>query len=183
METGQATFMFFSNSADAAPGCGAREAIPHTQREKYTELAKIKHWRRALSNFHAKPEGPLFELDNRRWRTVEHYFQGNKFIKSHPEYYEQFALDSDSALSKGSGADARHAGRAVKMTEDHIKWWDEVKREVMWSGRWAKFTQNDDLATTLKLTDGAILLHRMTFRSSIVAEDDLMLLRDKLLGR
>ena len=49
--------------------------------DKYNALRKIKDWRKKLSNFWISP----FNLEGKRWQSVEHYYQGSKF-KSNPEY-------------------------------------------------------------------------------------------------
>ncbi len=59
--------------------------------------------------------------------------------------------------------------------------WDIRKAEVLARAQEAKFVQNPDCARILKLTDGALLTHRASFRSPVVHESGLMELRKKLL--
>ncbi|KAI9217836.1 hypothetical protein BC828DRAFT_240807 [Blastocladiella britannica] len=66
--------MFYSGSADKAPGKGASERITHP--DAYLALAVIPHWRRTLSNFHEYP----FQWHNSTWRTIEHAYQATKLL-------------------------------------------------------------------------------------------------------
>ena len=58
---------FYSKSADKKPGQGANEVVSGD----YTELAKIKDWRKVLSNFHYCP----FVFEGKTYNTIEHVFQ------------------------------------------------------------------------------------------------------------
>ena len=71
------------------------ETIPIEEVSNFTELQSIKNWRKILSNMYSDE----FTCDDKRWLTLEHYIQGNKF-KSQPEIYNQFTLESNSTLSK-----------------------------------------------------------------------------------
>ncbi len=175
-------FMFYSKSANAAPGRGAHETIHDAQCAKYGELAQIVGWRKMLSNFYTRdaPGHPLFELDGRQWRSVEHYFQAWKFAIVDPDYFNLFALNSGSQLALGDGLAARKAGRAVKLSAEAIADWDARKAAVMARAHRAKYTQNPDCARVLVLTDGAVLTHKASFRAAIEHEQGLMRLRDEL---
>lgn len=176
-------FMFFSQSKHVRAGTGVDEYIHPNDWNRYEELNNIPNWRKMLSNFFGRDANtPLFELDGRKWRTAEHYFHANKFL-SNPEYYEQFALDSGSILSRSDGNEARKAGRSVKMAANEKMTWDAgASRRALDRAQDAKFRQNPDLARVLMLTDGAVLKHRMSFRSPIVIEAGLMILRNALIA-
>ena len=94
-------FIFYSRSSDSKPGKGKRERLPDDKKSAYDELSKEKDWRKVLSNFYVKEKvdgvrPPLFELDGKKWASVEHYYHANKFKKNNKDYYNQFALGSGS---------------------------------------------------------------------------------------
>ena len=93
------TFQFYSKSVEKIrPGHGAGENISNEEEKAgtYKELAKISHWRRKLAN--EWNEAP-FKLDGHLWQSVEHYYQGSKFKKSHRDFYLQFSLASEAGAS------------------------------------------------------------------------------------
>lgn len=101
--TDDIVFMFYSKSADKNPGKGNGETIPAEKIIEFNELAKMKNWRKTLSNFYMKPKRDgevqhLFELDGLKWSSVEHYYHANKFKKNNPEYYRLFSIDSGSHI-------------------------------------------------------------------------------------
>ena len=57
-----------------------------------------------LSNFWEPPgkddTKALFHLGGHKWRTLQNYLQGIKYIKENHNYYLQFSLDSNSKISK-----------------------------------------------------------------------------------
>ena len=65
--------VFYSQSADKAPGRGAHESVDVPT--AYEGLAAIPHWRRVLSNFYEHP----FTFQEKTYATVEHAFQAQKF--------------------------------------------------------------------------------------------------------
>ena len=93
-----------------------------------------------FSNFWHSP----FELDGRRWRTVEHYFQA---MKSHDRKTQEFIR------GVGTPGMAKRAGREVKLR----KGWDGMKLDVMTRAVFAKFDQNPLLRATLLSTGDAPL--------------------------
>jgi predicted NAD-dependent protein-ADP-ribosyltransferase YbiA (DUF1768 family) len=158
-------FMFYSKSADKAPGYGSGEKMVESKKQDYAELAKIKDWRKMLSNFWIAE----FDLDGHRWTSVEHYYQGSKFQQNNPDFYLQFSLDSGSELSKNPEM-AKSAGgktgkvdgklfrpKNVKIDPDFFTG-DNANRK-MYDAQYAKFTQNADLKRLLLLTKEAKLMH------------------------
>jgi len=78
------------------------------------------------------------ELDGAYWRTVEHYFQAQKF-PGHPQ--------ADLIRESKSPMDAKWLGgdRSVPLRSD----WETVKDDVMRKGVMAKFTAYADIRAVL----------------------------------
>jgi len=158
-------FVFKSNSADKAPGKGVNEQLAkgHT----FTELSKIKDWRRMLSNFDVAEfdwsgEGVLPEPfpAKTRWNSIEHAFQGAKhWWKGHKKEALRFTLSGD--IGKGDGAEAQKNHKLVNMD---MAGWDDLSWKVMASASEAKYTQNPERMRMLKATAPAELFHLTTQR-------------------
>jgi len=158
-------FQFYSKSRDPEPGKGAGESIPDDKISEFKELSKIKNWRKMLSNFYESE----FTLDDKRWLSVEHYYQGSKFKKENPEFYEKFSLDSDSDISKdpnlaksAGGKSGKSKGKLIrpsniKIDKDFFK--NGRSSNEMKLAQMEKYKQNKELKKMLLLTKDAKLTH------------------------
>lgn len=178
-------FMFYSSSADAKPGKGSGEKMAKEDAIKFKELQLVSNWRRKLDDTYVAP----FTYDNKRWQTVEHYYQAAKFKKGYPDFYATFSLDSESDLAKdvkkamgAGGKTGRYEKellrpKEVKLDSDFYGGRDKVERA---NALLAKFDQNDDLKHMLIHTRNAKLLHFV--RGSEPEIDVLLMETRKKLG-
>lgn len=74
-------------------------------------------------------------LEGKIWKTVEHFYQAQKFHQT--EFEEIIRLQKTPMLAKQ---------KAHELLEKHpVLNWDELKEQVMYKGLLAKFTQNPEL--------------------------------------
>ena len=107
------------------------------------EFYSVREAYGAFSNFAPYP----FELDGLRWRTVEHYFQAQKFAgTAHVEAIRQTPSPMVAARMGRS--------RARPLRSD----WDLVKDEIMLRAVRAKFAQHAQLAALLLSTGDALIV-------------------------
>lgn len=164
-------FVYYSKSSGKPlPGKGTGEKIPSSRRDEFKSLAGVKDWRRKLSNDWSSP----IDVDGHQWQSVEHYYQGSKYKKGHPETYYQFTLDSRSELGKS-------AEKAKKFSEfePDMDFAGKHGREVLVNGLVAKFTQHPDLHKMLLDTRNATLAEYIP-RKPPNTSNELMTLRKNL---
>lgn len=187
-------FMFHAKSdGSKRAGEGSGEKIPKVRLTEFTALNKDKdkitqNWRKKLDDSWIAQ----FTLDSKRWASVEHYYLGNQFKKGFPDFFDKFALDSESDISKEVELAKAAASKSGKLDhkilrEKHIKPDDdyfEVKLDspheiARKKALEAKFTQNLDLKKILLETKNAKLTHFIR-GSPAKMDDQLMQLRKKL---
>lgn len=173
--------MFFSRSKHVYPGTGASEFLTEEDQKsgRFDALYQMQGFRQKMSNFHPVQKG--FLCRGKRWRTVEHCFQGIKCALVDPDYAATFSMDSESPLSQDDANAARRAGsrRACPLSPDILKEWDRIKWGVMEEALNGKYNQNEELKQILLATLDAELVHRPP-RSKLVVEEGLMRVRERI---
>lgn len=165
-------FVYHSSALDAKIGKGNAEKIDKTLIPNYSELNKMKEWRKKLDDMWVSP----FSLDEHRWCSVENYLQGSKFKKNNTEFYTKFSLDSNSDISKDPklakqvGTQKSKRPKEVKIDPDYDLGRSEIERE---SAVRSKFQQNEDLKQILLATKNACIKHFQ--RGSPALKDDILM--------
>jgi predicted NAD-dependent protein-ADP-ribosyltransferase YbiA (DUF1768 family) len=196
--------IYHSKSMDELPGSAQGDRISNKNKPAFISLISAgkgkSNWRKKLSNEWSEP----FMLDGHRWLSVEHYYQANKFLKRHPEFYLLFTMDAnkkskyyqeDSILSRIShDVDlAKVAGKKVPKTiidnkkvslrPDDVNidpaFFNGMNTRVLEDGTMAKFSQHDDLAKILLMTNNAKLVNYVFSKPPTVSVH-LMRVRSKL---
>jgi hypothetical protein len=187
-------FMFHQHSEiTAKPGKGSGEKISAEKIPQYTDLSKMKEWRRMLDDTWP---GVVLSIDNMKWMSAEHYIQGSKFKGGFPDFYRSFSIESESDISKDVdyAKAAGESGKLKKKSEDGVKSkeivlraknihpdenYDPVEnREIALN---AKFSQNKDVEQVLMATKKAKLVHFSRSSTGNMVDIPLMELRRKLI--
>lgn len=172
---------FYSKSRNAKVGKGAGEKIPPEKMKDYLELNKIKDWRKVLSNFYV-PESPLI-IDEKPWKTVEHYYHGQKFIKNNPDFTNIFSLDSMSEISKSAEMAKAAGGKTGKYKKEQIRdksiqidpdFFESKRNETaMYKAQLEKYKSDDKAKRVLLATNNAKLQHFVRGKPAIVFYDTM----------
>lgn len=179
-------FAFYNKSSGTPkPGKGSNEKISQNKVREYSDLGLKTHfdWRRKLDD----DWSTNFTVDNMKWKTVEHYYQGAKFKKHNPHFYKLFSLDSNSDISKDVEI-AKHAGSlkgsykngktVIQIRPLEIKidpdFYGNRKNEERERAVHAKFSQNDDLKEIIIATKNAVLKKHVP---KSVSESDVILMK------
>lgn len=166
------------------PGKGNGEKIPLEKIGEFSKLKTIDNWRRKLDDDYISP----FKLDGHEWKTVEHYYQANKFKNTNKEFYLLFSLDSNSKISnsldlaKAAGSKSgKHKGDLLRNKDIKIdpEFYGGNEDVVLQNALYAKFEQdNTDLLEALLETKNAKLQHYKAGAEPKI-ENSLMIIRNK----
>ena len=152
-------FFYYSGSADKLPGKGIQEI---GNPEDYEELAKIKDWRKVLSNFHLY----LFKYDGYTFNTIEHAFHYEKTKLVCKMKAFEFTIESGTTLGLADGSIAKQARKLVLLNRDQLSLWDEIKHTIMKKISIEKYNQCPLAVKVLLATKNAELWHIIS-RSTI----------------
>lgn len=175
----EVVFQFYSKSADKPkPGKGNGESIKQGRESDFSELGLKENngWRKVLSNFYISP----FQIDGKRWNSVEHYFHANKFKTKDSEYYLKFSLDHPDSAFKEDPALAKKAGRKLKLNNEEKQHWERVKSGVMKKAQLEKYRTDPNARKTLLLTKDAKLMHYLGRGQGVVEFTETMEIRRDL---
>ena len=173
--------MFYSKSRNTFVGKGSREKISKELEPEYSELNKIKDWRKLLSNFHISrsAKGTIIPIiiDGIKFSSIEHYFHYNKFLdtnldlspnekKRYDEYAERFVLsDEPNSYGKFSGVSVKTKG-GKKSGYHHRKNWNSIqenrfkyKDNILIKAMIAKASQFAEYKEALIQTNNSLLIH------------------------
>ncbi|WP_192870776.1 NADAR family protein [Agaribacterium haliotis] len=73
-----------------------------------------------------------FYIDDKKWMTVEHFYQASKFL-GNTEYVEKIRLSNTPKIARQLGR-----SRSVELVKD----WEEIKEQIMKKALRAKFLNN-----------------------------------------
>jgi ribA/ribD-fused uncharacterized protein len=174
-------FQFYSKSQHKKPGKGSGETIAPERVKDFTDLQlkENKDWRKVLSNFYVAE----FQLDGKRWNSVEHYFHANKFKTKDPNYYNSFSLDDKESKINKDPLLAKKAGRKLKLNSEEKANWEKVKSGIMKKAQMEKYRTNEYARKILLLTKDAKLIHYLGRGSGVVEFTETMEIRKELMNK
>ena len=166
-------FQYYEKSSNKPiPGKGPGETISLNKIKDYGKLQVILNWRKQLSNLYEKE----FELDEKKWLTIEHFVNANKF-KNNKDIYDNLSLNSKSEMSN----DIYKMQEEVKGLTKDINY-DKKRDDLLKRAIKAKFSQNEDLENMLKETNRAKLV-RYIVKKEPNTSFELMRYRKTLLNK
>ena len=156
------------------------EKIPDNKKNEYLKLFENPYWRRPLSDMYEKE----YTCDNKRWLTTEHYIQAERF-KLQPEIYNEFALDSNSEMSKDPniarsyGTNSSYKKKKYRPTD--VKPDPSYNESIAYNKVYlCKVEQIPEFKETLINTKRAKLLQKIRYKKVPRQQDELMKLRKTL---
>lgn len=164
---------FYSKSRDVVPGKGANEYVKDV--ELYSNLEKIKDWRKILSNFHVFP----FEYEGYTYNTIEHVFQAKKIELVDKEKALWFTVESKNKIGKGNGEIARKNRKLCKLDKEQLIIWSKMKNKIMFEAAIKKYKACEEAKNVLKATKDAELWHIVS-RSTPIRFEHLEIIRSEL---
>jgi predicted NAD-dependent protein-ADP-ribosyltransferase YbiA (DUF1768 family) len=182
--------VYYDKSATHPVGKGPKEKLDIKDQDKYTflNLKKNKGWRKILDDSYPV----IFTIDQMKWQSVEHYYQGAKFKKHHPDFYHLFSLDSNSPFCKdvelakiAGSADGSYkkGSQIVELRPKSIRidpdFYGPRKGEEREKALHAKFSQNLDIKAILLATHNAVL-KRFIPKEGVEKDHELMKVRRQL---
>lgn len=166
-------FQYYEKSSSKPiPGKGPGETIPMAKIKEYSKLNNISNWRKQLSNKYEKE----FELDEKKWLTVEHFINANKF-KNNKDIYDNLSITSQTEESKNINKMKESVKGLIKDKDYDKRYTDLLKRAIK-----AKFSQNEDLQEMLKETKRAKLVNYQV-KSEPITSFELMRYRKTLINK
>tara|TARA_Y100000389_G_scaffold204963_1_gene261315 strand:- start:6793 stop:7281 length:489 start_codon:yes stop_codon:yes gene_type:complete len=139
-------FYFYSKSKNLPVGKGIHEEIS----DSYDDLNKINNWRRILSNFHES----IFTYNGKKYKTIEHAFQAQKFPSDISVLFEVGNKIGDS-----DGNEARKNRKIKKLSKTELDIWNNKKDRIMYDISLQKYKSSDIAKNVLLNTKNAELWH------------------------
>jgi predicted NAD-dependent protein-ADP-ribosyltransferase YbiA (DUF1768 family) len=164
---------YYSKSKHVDAGSGCNEFVGNIS--KYSELNKIKDWRRILSNFYVEP----FEYEGNIYNSVEHAFQSCKIRLANKEMANYFTVGSNHYIGLGDGALAQRSRKIVVLSKSQIRKWDCIKYNIMIQITLQRILQSTKYKNILLLTGNAELWHVIS-RNGVIRNKYLEELRDAI---